>query len=1588
MNRHTNYKERKGSKAIFSIVWMLLLLLFAKPLPGFAQSAYPVHVSVQVLPPYGVYLTDYYSGSRDRLIVTLLNRDQQQRPLQVKLRVQVKNSSMFRLSSREELYYPMITLESGIPFRLTSGDLAAYLSHDKIRVEGYLKEGKLPTGMTEFSIQAVDYLTGRALSDFGTGRAWLELKQPPSLNMPLKDEQIAYKNPQQIRFQWMPRHQGLANTMYEFVLKELPDNGAPPQAAFAYGFEIYRLQTRFTTLNYSVMEPPLIPGKRYAWQVRAIAKDGMDEIGMFENNGYSEIGWFELNDNCPSVTSVTAKGGYRKMTLEWKSIPEQRAFVVEHRPKSEHNLYEWTSTRTFDNSLLIHQLKPGWKYEYRVGAFCLTDKPVFSPVGEIVLSEDNEERLANCGVPPIIDRSNQQPKEDLKVGDVVIVGGDFPMTVTQLSSQGNGWYSGKGWTPLTWIFEIKVAVKFNRLRVNTDNRQIDGEVESETDPKAGQIGNTNELDYGGSKTNSAKIVFDPQKVDFTVPPVPTGSYDPDSGELILFDTSGQPHVIATQKNEGESIFPMVIEDAEGNKYQIDAPSEQGTAPSGGGGKQEPIINKVESVPTDFDPNKLSAQAGFTVQFSKGKGKYGFDAGKEPWYQRALLIRHLYESLSSDYIVPWKLIPVGESDVVEAELSGKSIDKQKIKFVLKDGTSLPAREEDGKWQLTLPSVKASETYEVLAVYEAKKGKYETVGKLNVVSYPKQKLVVTLIPVDGTVSDVAWTEEELNRIYNPYGVDITVKTDDSLKGNTEWDLDGDGVLNLNGSGFFSKETDEMKALRKLYQQTASGYNRNAYYIFLVNQAKAGDEPDAGLAVQGDMPRGKQFGYIFMRSATNTPQLIAHELGHGIFTLTHSFDVNYSGDKFKAATGNLMDYNKGTELAVWQWNVMSNPAPLTWFDSEDDSKSVGDTNKERNALMQQLTELGTGYALFALKCNSPVPGDGSYKMIEGYRYYLLKLNVTPEGTLSPEIVKDYIPQSEIKPMDSYLQIVPSSQAFLIQNVTENGALTLKLCTVDINDYPAACDTSNPLDIKGFSSQLQKDLLNCQPAPPGDLMDAIVSAVQKQLDKDFFREVTLCVSITSSDGDSRTLQTVGVNSCEEAELRLDIKVNATTGEVETSITPSESYLSEYVDELQQRAHARGLEVDAQSLRRQVINDLKSKDVSRSFFDKLLGAVEPLLPVKVATFVEGVQSSQKIVKNIWEKGEINRGTWYSKETDHAKWPAYTQLHPLLGGTADGVIDGIVGIPVACKDLYNLMADKAQRDAFKNLFSKEGLSQLWVSLKTEASEVLGDTERVEHFGSKTVVQVTSAFLPTKIGAISKLSDVAKKTSDAILPPKVTELLAKLNKADRAKTKPNPKLLRDVEEVIEGIDPQVLEKLADAPGFDKVLGDMATYWTKFQGGKFQLEYAGKLVAAGKKISFEVSDLSDDLKRVYDIVSEEKVVGRMITQSLELKNWKEIYSGPIKTQFIKDLVKMDKLGDIQWVFRKTVKDPFTPQSLREGIMETLRKADVQDEFKKMFNNDVNFKTKMRAIFDTSIENVDDLIEEIGMPDNFNKIFKIAE
>ncbi|MES5131669.1 fibronectin type III domain-containing protein [Hoylesella timonensis] len=485
----------------FKVLLIFLILCWAGKQQGYAQY-YPIHATVQWPSPQSPYLSDYYSGSRDRLIVNLLNRDLQQPLLFARLRIKIKSTG-FLATSREEINYPMLELSANVPTRLTNIDLSPYLQPQNLQINGRLRNGQLPTGYTEFSVQVVDYYTGRTLSDWHTGRSYLDVKKPPILNFPEKDAQIGVTEPLYLRFQWMPRHQGLAGTEYEFVLKELPDNGAAPQSAFAYGNEIYRVRTRNTTLNYTHLEPILFPNRCYAWQVQAIARDGIDEVGMFENGGYSEINWFYLNDNCQAPTGLRTLPRFAKLELSWNKVIGTTGYVVECRPKTKLNVYEWSSTRVAGEYLTLVQLKPGWTYEWRVGTLCTDDRPVFSDVHEFTLSSRNDELLADCGKESVREDLSQKPNLRIKAGDIVTIGGDYPMTITEAVSLGDGWYSGRGKTRLKTIIDAPVALRFDRLRINLDNFQIDGTVEASYDEKKAKIANLDYVDDGGKDIKPA-----------------------------------------------------------------------------------------------------------------------------------------------------------------------------------------------------------------------------------------------------------------------------------------------------------------------------------------------------------------------------------------------------------------------------------------------------------------------------------------------------------------------------------------------------------------------------------------------------------------------------------------------------------------------------------------------------------------------------------------------------------------------------------------------------------------------------------------------------------------------------------------------------------------------------------------------------------------------------------------------------------------------------------------------------------------------------------------------------------------------------
>ena len=937
-----------------SFWWSCKLILLSLILSfGVSESAlaqyFPIHATVQWPAPQSPYLADYTTAGRDRLIVTLLNRDQQQPLLFAKLRLQLKSGG-FTAKNREEVAYPMLELNTGVPFRLTSIDLSPYLQPQNLQSNGNLRNGQLPTGYAELSVQVIDYYTGRPLSDWHTARAYLDVKKPPFLNLPEQDAQVALRDPLFIRFQWTPRHQGLSGTDYEFVLKELPDNGVAPQSAFAYGQEIYRTHTRSTSLSYTHLDPLLFPNRRYAWQVRALAREGVNEVGMFEHGGYSEISWFTLNDQCDAPRGLKAQPRFAKVDLSWSKVIGTTGYIVECRPKTKLNVYEWAQTEVAGEQLTLAQLKPGWTYEWRVGTRCTGNRPVFSEVREFTLSKYNENLLADCGKEPVRSDLAQEPHLGIRAGDVVTIGGDYPMTITEVTPLGDGWYAGKGKTRLKTIIDAPIALRFDRLRINVDKYQIDGTVEASYDEGKGKIANTDYIDDGGKDLRPATLRIREQKLGFSLPESPrfflkrpTNSSESGRFQLETQDAEGNPQTIQLELLEGadyKSIFPITVTDAEGNSYQIQTeesePQDDETATS-----QGQIALKAERVAQvgDFNADALSKKYG-QVRFERGQGKYAFDDGKEEWYQKSVKLDRFYKPFAKDYIAPWKLIPEGETDVVTARYEGKkSIDVSKLVFT-SDAKSpaLPASydETSRTWSIKLPSVASGAAYDVFAVYEG-----EVLGKLHVVSYVKQQHKVTLVPINNAKLDKSQIERELNTVYTPMGIDFDVEVDERMRGDYSWEVSSeqDKLLSLVGKSFWGydkevKESTEMLRLQQAYQAKAG--TLEGAYLFVLDGAKGLSSDTAFL--QGEMPRKSRFGYLFSKDGEELSKTIAHELGHGLFTLQHTFDSEYAGKKSQDTSSNLMDYTKGTSLVAFQWNVMANPALFTAADKAEEGAFCG--------------------------------------------------------------------------------------------------------------------------------------------------------------------------------------------------------------------------------------------------------------------------------------------------------------------------------------------------------------------------------------------------------------------------------------------------------------------------------------------------------------------------------------------------------------------------------------------------------------------------------------------------------------------------
>ncbi len=966
---------------------LIAILVLTGVSKAYAQQ-YPVQGTLAISSPYPAYLGDYANPNIEKLILNLTLTDLTIANKRVKLKLFIqKQNSLIAQSADNIIGEPTIILDGGVPQRFTSIELANYFKIENLQgINGDAYSQALPEGVYNIGFEVYDYFTGNKLS-FGISQLfWLMLNDPPLLNMPRNHENILDANPNnpQIIFQWTPRTTQVTNTEYEFTLSELWDDAGDPYQQFLAAIPKYQTTISNTTLLYGITEPPLLAGRTYAWRVKAKAKAGFEDIGLYRQNGYSEIFVFKYAGQCAAVQGVNIEvKGYDRMYITWQPNPNQNLYKVAYRKYTPSNNWDWHETETFNTFLNLFDLEANTDYEIKVGGVCNDGLVSYSTPQTVKTLQNGQISGINCGQAPVINLANQTLLQHLSVNEVVTAG-DFPITITRVEGS-SGVYSGEGWVKVPWLADTKIKVKYTGIKVNTDYKLLDGFFETTYDPTGANIGDIDQLidDLNGiftGGTNVGHVVTgsDTTKyhVDFDIPdPCTECTFTPDGhgGGTITF---GGGHTLTVTE------LPTTVKDSNGDIYQIDKDGHVIKIGNTGG---TGLLAAADKTSVDLAKGR--------VDFAAATGMvYAFDAWQQA-YDNSNAWAKKYESLPSsggagggnggNYRVSAKAIAPGKPDKVLAKITliDNTLKADSIKFVNGKGTIYEKKKIDtANYEITMTGGPADDAQEIYALYPQGANKPLNLGKLLVASYAEQIFNVVLVPVKGNRNfDKQKISDSLNRIYNPLNFKVQVTQEDNFNDDT-WDADHNG-LNVSGSNAISVLTPDMKALNKAYSKSHH-IERGTLYLFLLNHA-------ADSSLLGDMPRGKQFGYLFTDNNNHLEYTITHELGHGVFRLKHISDEGFSRTDLPA---NVMNYPAGNILSKYQWDIMHDPPfVLGVFENDDDGQEAVVNNIEELAKFKN--------------------ADGSFTFLSGAgKPITLKGNLTQLSFITSEdqwsVTNDFLP------------------------------------------------------------------------------------------------------------------------------------------------------------------------------------------------------------------------------------------------------------------------------------------------------------------------------------------------------------------------------------------------------------------------------------------------------------------------------------------------------------------------------------------------------------------------------------------------------
>lgn len=884
---------------------LFMMLLISMKLS--AAVVYPIVLNPQILPPYSNCLLDYAASKRFNVFA--LSRDMNHANYTFCLNIKMKHGNSYLID--ETVNEVRFTVASGVPTIVDITPLLNYVGNQSN--EGFCYE----EGAYEFIFQAFDANNlNIAVSEPAYLLAYLSKSEPPMCIYPNDNDCISPNIGGVINFSWTESFAAVPDPSRKFriAIYEMPDDLFDAESDYSTRQRKSRLNSLVETQVPIFIDETNVPfysfinttgrlqkNHTYLWRVQ-IYKDGTNPDGKYTTSDYYKNGgWSEpftlRYRNCDPWSQETVKQEKESntdapdlevevsdaVTISWKTDPDKYCgYRVGYNVKGQDSVIEWT-TQTFaqnESSWVISKnITPGVDYVAKIEG--ITDCPDTAYTKSNKKDFKVQYKANNDCKSNIPTLSLNDNIEELKAGDIIDACGKS-VKVTNVERNANGTFSGQGIALLPILSDwTGIRVKFEGIKVNTSKEMTSGHIESTTgsSPLTLNINGVANKQNAGTKTNLQKKIAD---------------------------------------SKPESSYEVKVED---KKVSVS-------------GKAIGTIVGIDEVGNISDEDKVGENGKITFS-AKEYGNPVIDEGMSPFNGL---------QISSYYQVPGQWIALEEGKltklVAKFTKGDGDINLDSVSFYIQAEEDA-VKIENLKWsatnecELTIFAGKETEHLNLIAM-DKSKGSLNVLGRAFIQSMKNENITLHLVPVrrDSNSIKKDIISGRLNAIYNPLGKYFTIKLEDQFDKDKKLSFLDDG-LDVSETSLLSLESKDMKDLTQAYtEEHPEVKDSKDAYIFICPSAKDKN-------VKGDMPRNKSVGYVFSSATTygtdTDAWTIAHELGHGIFDLEHTFDFGVN----KNTTKNLMDYSQGTDTKVWQWTVMDNHPSYTlpFLEDAEDSQWTTD-------------------------------------------------------------------------------------------------------------------------------------------------------------------------------------------------------------------------------------------------------------------------------------------------------------------------------------------------------------------------------------------------------------------------------------------------------------------------------------------------------------------------------------------------------------------------------------------------------------------------------------------------------------------------